>query len=275
MIGLARLTTMSGAPLERLGLGAYVGQDSSCLGRAFDHGVNCFFTYGPGQGNFAKGIAPLVRGHREKIAIASGSDARTKGRLLAARKKVFGALGVETLDVFFAEYVTASETQARVFDSDGALATLEEWKRSGTIRYVGATTHDLALARRLIADPRVDVLMLRFNMAHRKAAKDVFPTAVRHGTPVIAFTATRWATLLHGHSAWPHEPPKASDCYRYCLSHDAVHLVLTAPKTVTELLENLRVLETPALTPDERQRWERYGDLVYGEGRHEFDTRWT
>ena len=35
------------------------------------------------------------------------------------------------------------------------------------------------LARRLAADARVDVLMHRFNMAHRKAAREVFPAAAK------------------------------------------------------------------------------------------------
>jgi hypothetical protein len=35
----------------------------------------------------------------------------------------------------------------------------------------------------LAADPRIDVLMHRFNMAHRKAAHEVFPAPAKAGTP--------------------------------------------------------------------------------------------
>src|SRR5438046_6548852 len=84
--------------------------------------------------------------------------------------------------------------------------------------------------RRLAADLRVDVLMHRFNMAHRKAAREVFPAAAKARTPIVAFTATRWGTLLEPHADWPGRPPTASDGYRYCLAHRPVLVVLTAPR---------------------------------------------
>jgi aryl-alcohol dehydrogenase-like predicted oxidoreductase len=64
-----------------------------------------------------------------------------------------------------------------MFGKNGLLDELRQWKEKGWVRFVGATAHDRSLARRLAADPRVDVLMHRFNMAHRKAAREVFPAA--------------------------------------------------------------------------------------------------
>ncbi len=95
-------------------------------------------------------------------------------------------------------------------------------------------------------------------------------------TPVIAFTATRWGTLLESHSDWAGESPNAADCYRYCLAHPAVPLVLTAPKTIQELDENLEVLKSPPMSDQDCDHWERYGDIVYkhGRGAHAFESRW-
>ena len=42
---------------------------------------------------------------------------------------------------------------------------------------------------------------------------------------VVAFTATRWGSLLRGHDKWPGEMPSAGECYRFCLSNAAVHVV--------------------------------------------------
>ena len=53
-----------------------------------------------------------------------------------------------------------------------------------------------SLAKQLAEDPRVEILMHRYNMAHRKAGEEVFPSAIRSKTPVVAFTATRWGTLM-------------------------------------------------------------------------------
>src|SRR5262245_52293094 len=90
-----------------------------------------------------------------------------------------------------------------MFGKNGVLDELWRWKESGWVRFVGATAHDRSLARRLAVDPRVDVLMHRFNMAHRKAAHEVFPVAAKARTPIVAFTATRWGTLLEPYASGP------------------------------------------------------------------------
>jgi aryl-alcohol dehydrogenase-like predicted oxidoreductase len=161
-----------------------------------------------------------------------------------------------------------------MFGKNGVLDELRQWKESGWVRFVGATAHDRSLARRLAADPRVDVLMHRFSMAHRKAAHEVFPAAAKARTPVVAFTATRWGTLLEPCAGWPGPPPTASDCYRYCLSQPSVRVVLTAPRSLAELEQNLDVLALPPMSKQERGQWQRFGDLVHGAGKGAFEALW-
>ena len=179
------------------------------------------------------------------------------------------------LDVFFAEYVSPSDDFPRVFDDAGVLDLLCEWRETGAIRYVGASAHDRDLARRLVDDGRVDVLMHRFNMAHRKAAASVFPAAEAAGIPVVAFTATRWRTLLDGHPDWSGPVPSAADCYRYCLAAPAVQVVLSAPATTAQLRANLTVLQDGRADPSATADWDAYGDLVYAAGRDRFETMWS
>jgi aryl-alcohol dehydrogenase-like predicted oxidoreductase len=268
------ITSLAGEFASCLGLAAHPEQDPRCIRRARDEGINFFFFYGPSPGRFGEVLAPLARQQREEVIVASGSGSRTRSSLLAARRKILAGLGIEMLDVFFAEYINPTDDPAAVFGADGVLDELQRWKAEGRIRYVGATAHDRKLAKQLAADSRVDVLMHRFNMAHRKAARDVFPTAVRAKTPVIAFTATRWRSLLEPHADWPAPPPSAADCYRYCLAYPAVQLALTSPQTVLELNENLEVLTSVAMNDRERAHWERYGDHVYGRGADAFETKW-
>jgi len=142
------------------------------------------------------------------------------------------------------------------------------------IRHSFLSLNDRSLARRLAAYPRVDVLMHRFNMAHRKAACEVFPVAAKARTPIVAFTATRWGTLFEPYATWPGPPPTASDCYRYCLAQPSVRVVLTAPRSLTELEQNLGVLELPPMSKQERGQLQRFGDLVYGAGKRAFETSW-
>lgn len=269
-----RITNLAGGPASRLGLAAHPKQDARCVAKAGESGINFFFFYGPQPGAFGDALVPLVRRRREELIVASGSGSRKRGTLLAARRKILAGLGIETLDIFFAEYINPSDQPEAIFGAGGVLDELAQWKAEGVIRYAGATAHDRDLSRQLAADARVDVLMQRFNMGHRKAADAVFPSAIAAGTPVVAFTATRWRSLLDRPGGWTDPPPTAGDCYRFCLAEAAVELVLTAPRTVRELEENLAVLAAPALSDRERAHWKQFGDLVYGSGSEAFDNQW-
>lgn len=269
-----RLITLDGTPASRLGLAAGPTQVPRCVRRGFAGGINFFFFYGPGNTAFIEELATLLPRKRDQIIVATGSGSRSIAGLRAARRRLTALLGIDLIDVFFIEYVHPGDDPDVVFGKNGLLDELRQWQESGSLRFVGATAHDRALARRLAADPRVDILMHRFNMAHRKAAHEVFPVAVKARTPIVAFTATRWGTLLEPHADWPGPAPTAADCYRYCLAQPAVQVVLTAPRSLAELEQNLDVLELPRMTKRERGQWERYGDLVYGAGKGAFETSW-
>jgi aryl-alcohol dehydrogenase-like predicted oxidoreductase len=269
-----RITSLTGESATPLGLAGHPEQDARCIARAAEQGINYFFFYGPEPGEFGKALVPLLRKRRDEVIVASGSGSRKRGTLLSARRKILSGLGIETLDIFFAEYIHPGDDNESIFGPGGVLDELAAWKAEGVVRYVGATAHERKLSRKLAADPRVDVLMHRFNMAHRKAATEVFPEAMRAKTPIVAFTATRWQTLFNAPAGWTDSPPSATDCYRYCLAEPAVQVVLTSPRTVKQLEENLAVLAAPPLSRREMSHWERFGDLIHGAGADSFETKW-
>lgn len=276
MADMTMLSTLSGTPVTPLGLAAHPDQDPRCVPHALEAGINYYFFYDLSHKPFAEALRPLLQQSREEIFVASGSGSRRPIGLRAARRKIAATLGVETLDVFYSEYIHPDDDPEAIFGDGAVLDELQQWKANGLIRFVGATAHERELAQRLATDPRVDVLMHRFNMAHRKAAREVFPAAAAAQTPVVAFTATRWGTLLEPHSEWSGPPPSAADCYRYCLAQPAVRIVLTAPHSIEELNENMAVLQSPAMEEQESARWERYGDVVYARKRDAdpFESRW-
>ncbi len=56
----------------------------------------------------------------------------------------------------------------------------------------------------------------------------------------------------------------AGECYRFCLTSPHVDVVLTGPRNVEELRENLRAVEQGPLSPDD-ERWMReFGRVVHG-----------
>ena len=268
------ITTPSGNRAQPLGLAVYPGQSAECVRVAHSGGVNFFFFYSLSHSPLVEALLPLVRQRRDDLIVSTGSGSRTPKGLERTRRTICRRLGVDTLDIFFAEYISPADDLAKVFDPGGVLDVLCAWRREGAIRYVGVSAHNRDLALRLVTDGRIDVLMHRFNMAHRGAADSVLPAAVAHGIPVVAFTATRWQTLLKGHPEWMGPVPSAPDCYRYCLTAPAVQVVLSAPKTSAQARENLTILGEETLGRDTVSTWESYGDLVHADGTWAFETQW-
>ena len=58
--------------------------------------------------------------------------------------------------------------------------------------------------------------------------------------------------------------PTAGDCYRFCLSSPDVDVVLTGPRTIGQLRENLAAMERGPLSPEEDGWMRAFGRAVHG-----------
>ena len=258
--------------MARLGLAGNPNTDPRCVPAALEAGVNLFFFYNLGFTGLVDGLAPL--GRRRDVFVATGSESRDPAEVEGCLSQVEERLSTDRVDLFFAEYVHPGDDVERLLGDDGVVGLLHRWKTKGRIRYVGATAHNRPLAKRLVDSGRIDVLMHRYNMAHRGAEEAVLPAALELRIPVVAFTCTRWGQLPAGHARWSGPVPSAADCYRFALGHDAVQVALTAPGCLGELWANLAALRAPDPTEAEMAGWRTYGDVVHGSGRDDFETRW-
>ena len=147
---------------------------------------------------------------------------------------------------------------------DGALRLRE----AGKVRHLAMSGHNRSLFGRIAreTDSPVDIFMVRYSAAHRGAEEEVFPHLPREGRPgMTTYTATRWGRLLKAGRMPPGEPPlTASECYRFVLSHPAVDICLTGPRTEGEMVEGMGALRAGPLTPQEAERIRRIGDHVHG-----------
>lgn len=269
------MKTLAGDPVRPLGLAGAPESQSGFASIAYGAGVNFFFFYGLNVDGMVDGVSRLLRRRRDDVFVATGTESRDPSRMREVLDAVLGALDVDAVDLFFAEYVSPADDLDDVLGEGGAVDEIWKWKDEGKVRYVGATAHSRPLSLTLIESGRIQVLMHRYNMAHRKSEEEVLPAAIGAGIPVVAFTCTRWGSLLEGHAGWPGQVPSAADCYRFVLRHPAVALALTAPATENQLRRNLTVLsDAGEPAPEEMSSWKAYGDLVYGEGGDAFETRW-
>jgi predicted aldo/keto reductase-like oxidoreductase len=269
------ITTPNGQPVNILGIGGNPKMDRACVPLAYDAGINYFFFYDLTHRPLIEGLKPIVDSYRDNVVVATGTELRDINAVTQCLEEILQTLNIDMLDIFYIEYISPSDDLDELLASDGIFDLLQNWKEKGLIRYVGATAHSRPATVELIKSGKVDVMMHRYNVAHRGAEEHVLPAAIAADMPVVAFTCTRWGSLLKDHPEWNDTLFDAVTCYRYALQHPGIRLAMTAPETTDQLKENLEIFNHPdTLSKEEIDRCEAFGKLVYGDGMDTFEVRW-
>ncbi len=133
----------------------------------------------------------------------------------------------------------------------------EDLRARGLARFIGASFHSRRQAAQWLHGP-LDVMMLRYNLAHRGAESEVFPLLLGDETidpGIVAFNVAHEGFHFFDRQApgGTTDFPRATapDCYRFALSNPAIDLVLTGVRNKNELDQALEALEHGPLDPDE------------------------
>ncbi|HTK77392.1 MAG TPA: aldo/keto reductase [Gemmataceae bacterium] len=258
-----------GRPVCRLGLatrgnGSLAEEDVHV---ALSRGVN-FLNWPGGEDALSRVIAGLGT-RRSDVVVCAQFEARTAGDAATELRAILSTLHTDYVDVLTFYYVEEMHEWEEIIGPGGALGYCRAAKRDGVVRRLGLTTHQRPLAATVAQCGLLDVLMLRYNAAHRGAEREVFSVTEELGLPVITYTALRWGALLR---PTPDDPPgfvvpTAPAWYRFALQSPSVAVVLAAPHNRTELEEDLTVLDaTGPLPPDEYERLAEHGRRVRKHG---------
>lgn len=236
---------------------------------AVDQGVNFLNWCGIGHNDGMVEAIRTLGSRRNEVFVAVQFFARSATDAQKEFNAILNTLGTEYIDVLTYYYVEHDDEWSEIINPGGAAEVLESAKERGMLRSIGITSHQRRFAAHIAESGRVDMLMVRYNAAHRGAESDVFPTAKRCGIPVVTYTALRWGALLR---PTPDDPPgfktvRAPDWYRFVLANTDVAVGVMAPQTSDELREDLEVLTRwRGLTDDEYQRLRAHGDRVHKHG---------
>jgi predicted aldo/keto reductase-like oxidoreductase len=215
---------------------------------ALDQGIN--FLNWPGDADEPGGPDAVSRAvaslgpRRGSVVVCVQFGARSESEAAVELRSVLGTLRSDYVDALTLYYVEREAEWNALAGPRGALRYLRDAQRDGAVRRVGVTSHQRALAAEIAASGLIDLLMVRYNAAHRGAERDVFPAAEARGLPVVAYTATRWGALLRPAVDDPpgFAVPGAPDWYRFALQAPAVSVALAARATRAELDQDLTVL---------------------------------
>lgn len=249
-----------GREVHRLGLACNYGIDGAAFEAGLERGIQYVFWTALRTGKVKPALRQALANKREDLVLAGGASlALFGGSVRRAADRLRKQLGTDYLDVFHLFWVGTASAWL-----EGPLEALEELKAKGVIKAFGISIHDRPRAATLAKDPRLDLLMLRYNAAHPGAERDVFPTFAERRPAVVAYTATSWRKLLARPGGWTGEVMTAGDCYRFCLSSPNVDVVLTGPASRRELEENLAALDRGPLSPEEDAWMRAFGHAVHG-----------
>jgi len=181
------------------------------------------------------------------------------GAVRRAAEAALRTLGIGQIDVFQLYWLGKMSAYTAAVREE-----LNRLREEGKVRALGVSIHDRPRAGKLAEDSVFDLLMIRYNAAHPGAEQEIFPHLARRRPAVVAYTATAWRKLLRVPGGWKGALPAAGDCYRFCLSSPHVDVVLTGPRNVSELRENLAAVDRGPLSPEEMAEMRAFGRAVHG-----------
>jgi predicted aldo/keto reductase-like oxidoreductase len=258
--------TQAETPVCRLGLAtrgnSHLRRDDVLLG--LEHGINylnwCGYEDGMSQ------AARELGSRRKDVIIATQLSARSGEEAKRELGDALDALKTSYLDVITFYYVESPQEWQELIRVGGAFTAMKKAQQGGLLRMLGLTTHQRRLAGDILHTLLLDLLMVRYNAAHRGAEREIFSEAQRLKMPLVTFTALRWKALLDRTREDPANfiPPPAREWYRFVLAHPAVSVALMAPKNRHELMDNLQLLDDWRLpTASEYEALRLHGDRVH------------
>ena len=253
----------TGLEVTRLGIGAGYGLLPKNIIYAFEKGINFFFwaSHMPGYIPASINLKKILSGYRDRIVFSSctyfWSLPNSFERILQRHLRWSGT---KHIDIFFLGMMRKIPDQRK-------LEELLRLKEKGIFRFLGVSTHKRKLGEEIMRKWPVDVLMIRYNMAHQGAEQDVFPFLPEKDRPgIIGFNATKHKRLLKRPIGWDLDKsvPTAGDCYRFVLGNPSVDMVLAGPRSREHIDEAVAAVEKGPLSEEELKWMREFGDLVHG-----------
>jgi len=260
MAGFPERVTLgrSGLTVGPLGVAGGYGVEAAAIRAAVDRG--CTYLYhgsrrAPGMRSAIRELA--AAGRRDELVVVLQSYSRWPWLLERGVARELHALGLDHADVLLLGWHNHVPS-ARVLER---VARLQE---KGMFRHLAVSGHRRPAFVDFAADPRYSILHIRYNAAHPGAERDVFPHLSPEGRPgTVAYTATRWGSLLSARRMPPGEAPlRGRDAYRFVLSNPDFDVCMTGPKNAAQLEEALAALDEGPLSAQEMARVRRIGEFV-------------
>jgi hypothetical protein len=231
---------------------------------AIDHGIN-FFDFLFNELTYTRNIGEAIKGYREKIIIQThlGTGEREgkpkRDRDIKQNMKLFertiSLFETDYVDIINIQFVKEKEYE-KIVGNNGLLELAIQLKEERRTRFIGASTHNLSVARRLVNLESIDTIMFPINIANHfmEGRNEFLKLCKEKNIGVIGIKPFLCGKLFEGnHTVYiakyqtggltgRKKIPKnisASRCINYCLSQQGISSIIPGVKSISELDEIL------------------------------------
>jgi len=253
--------TLGKTGLKVSGVGCGIGliPDPAVLVRAIDLGVNYFDTarmYEKGKSEEIAGAA--FKGRRNRIVLASKTDALTKADVFKDMEDSLKALQTDHLDVW---HLHSRDTPDMI--TDEAVEACETLKKQGKTRFIGVSAHDInAVADKIVKIGKFDVVQTTYSYpigSHLRNAsiKKLYDAGI--GVVAMKVIVAVAGFIPPKEMKLKNEGPLAA--VKWALMNPMISTTVPYAKNITELEMNFRAMAEPYTLQDEKMLYARNEEI--------------
>lgn len=178
---------------------------------ALDLGIN-FIDTAHGYGDSEEKIGEAIRGvPREGLVLASKAPATDRRGFLEQLETTLERLGTDYVDIYQHHGVSSEEKMEAVLGPGGAYEGMVEAVAAGKVRHPAFSSHDLAVAKRMMLTGNYEVTQLPFNFIDDAALDEVIPLARELDMGFISMKPLGGGRF-----------ERAEPCFRYLMQFDGI-----------------------------------------------------
>lgn len=270
-LGTVEIGMDYGIPVEGEALRPAGKETDHLLNRTLDMGINFIDTAWLYEESETL-IGRALKGRRSEYILATKvphfADEGLTGQSLRQKIEDAIASSLRALQTDVIDLLYIHSVPEEVLQRGEVADILEDAKRAGQVRFIGATTYGEAAALAVLADGRYDCLQIAYNALDRLLEERVMPLAQEKGVGLVIRSVLLKGALTYRHAHLPAELGALKSAvaqlesladakgislpelaYRFVLAHPAVSSALVGTGRLSELEMVLAYAEAGPLSP--------------------------
>ncbi len=170
-----------GIPIQRLAEDEAI----AVVKRVLELGIT-FIDTANGYTTSEERIGKAISGQRERLIIATKTQARTAEGVAEHLELSLKRLGTDYIDLYQFHNISDSSTLEQILKPEGPMSVVEKEKREGRIRHIGVSSHQIDTAIEIVKSDCFETIMFPFNFISDEAANELIPLVREHDMGFIA-----------------------------------------------------------------------------------------